>query len=198
MSIAGTIIALYPNNPNNMTLPSRDSGVFLYVGWRLINGDIPYKDVWDHKPPLVYFVDALGLTLTPDSLWGVWLLQFIFLFLTIFFLYKTLDMEFGPLSAVAGTIILTSGLLTIVERGNVTEQYALAFQALGIWLFMKAKERDYPLKDTFWIGLCGGLAFYFKQTTTGAWIVYFILLFIHRFTQKKNRFQTSFYWRREG
>jgi hypothetical protein len=77
ISTLGTIIALYPNNPNNMTLPSRDSGVFLYVGWRLINGDIPYKDVWDHKPPLIYFVDAFGLTLTPDSLWGVWLLQFI-------------------------------------------------------------------------------------------------------------------------
>jgi len=29
-------------------------------------------DVWDHKPPLIYFVDALGLSLTPNSLWGVW------------------------------------------------------------------------------------------------------------------------------
>lgn len=185
ISTLGTIIALYPNNPNNMTLPSRDSGVFLYVGWRLINGDIPYKDVWDHKPPLIYFVDAFGLTLTPDSLWGVWLLQFIFLFLTIFLLYKTLDREFGLLSAAAGTLILTSGLLTITERGNVTEQYALVFQALGIWLFIKAKDRDYPLSDLFWIGLCGGLAFYFKQTTIGAWIVFFILLVIHRFRQKK-------------
>ena len=69
VSILGTIIALYPSNPNNMTLPSRDSGVFLYIGWRFLNGDIPYRDVWDHKPPLIYFVDALGLTLTPHSLW---------------------------------------------------------------------------------------------------------------------------------
>src|SRR5580765_7577165 len=77
-SMIGTIIALFPSNPNSMTLPSRDSGVFLYVGWRFLNGDIPYRDVWDHKPPLIYFVDALGLTLTPHSLWGVWFLQFIF------------------------------------------------------------------------------------------------------------------------
>src|ERR1043165_359368 len=80
VSILGTIIALFPNNPVNMTLPSRDSGVFLYVGWRFLSGDIPYRDVWDHKPPLVYFVDALGLTLTPPSLWGVWLLQIVFIF----------------------------------------------------------------------------------------------------------------------
>ena len=88
-----------------MTLPSRDSGVFLYVGWRLLSGDIPYRDVWDHKPPLIYFVDALGLSLTPDSLWGVWLLQFIFIFFTFFLFYKLLDREFGIVAALAGSII---------------------------------------------------------------------------------------------
>src|SRR5678809_253 len=94
-SVIGTIIALFPSNPANMTLPSRDSGVFLYVGWRLLSGDIPYREVWDHKPPLIYFVDALGLTLTPHSLWGVWFLQFIFIFFTLFFIYKLLDQNFG-------------------------------------------------------------------------------------------------------
>src|SRR5512134_3348825 len=80
VSLIGTLISLFPGNPNNATLVSRDSGVFLYVGWRLISGDIPYKDVWDHKPPLIYFVDALGLSITPDSLWGVWILEVIFAF----------------------------------------------------------------------------------------------------------------------
>src|SRR5574341_367906 len=94
VSLIGTLISLFPGNPNNMPLPSRDSGVFLYIGWRLISGDIPYKDVWDHKPPLIYFVDALGLSLTPDSQWGVWLLQFIFIFLTFFLIYRLLDREF--------------------------------------------------------------------------------------------------------
>src|ERR1041385_4209258 len=110
-SVLGTIIALFPSNPANMTLPSRDSGVFLYVGWRFLSGDIPYRDVWDHKPPLVYFVDALGISLTPSSLWGVWLLQIIFIFFTLFLVYKLLDREFGIYAALAGTITLTSGLL---------------------------------------------------------------------------------------
>src|SRR5512139_1241248 len=95
MSMIGTVIALFPNNPGNVTLPSRDSGVFLYVAWRFLSGDIPYRDVWDHKPPLIYFVDALGLTLTPDSLWGVWLLESVFVFFTLFFIYKLLDREFS-------------------------------------------------------------------------------------------------------
>lgn len=184
-SVLGTMIPLFPNNPNNMTLPSRDSGVFLYVGWRFLNGDIPYRDVWDHKPPLIYFIDALGITITPHSLWGVWLLQFIFLFFTLFIIYKLLDREFGIYAALAGTIVLASGVLTILEKGNVTEEYALVFQALGFWLFIIAWKKDFPIASSFWIGLLGGLAFNFKQTTIGIWITYgFFLLAIRLFQRR--------------
>ena len=185
-SLFGTIIVLFPSNPGNMTLPSRDSGVFLYVGWRLLQGDIPYRDVWDHKPPLIYFVDALGLLSTPQSLLGVWLLQFCFLFLTILFLYKSLNDTLGVIPAIVGAIVLTSGLLTILDQGNVTEEYALVFQALSFWLFAKAQKNDYPLQLTFWIGLCGGLAFYFKQTTIGIWFAFALLLLWIRILQKRS------------
>ena len=186
LSLIGTIIALFPNNPINLTLPSRDSGVFLYVGWRLLNGDVPYRDVWDHKPPLIYIVDAFGIILSPKTLWGVWLLQFLFLFFTLFFLYKALDESLGTLSAVIGVIVLTSGLLTILDQGNVTEEYALLFQALCFWLSGKAIKYNYPLKAIFWIGLCGGFAFYFKQTTIGIWIAFAVFLIWFRFSRKES------------
>jgi hypothetical protein len=172
-----------------MTLPSRDSGVFLYVGWRLLNGDVPYRDVWDHKPPLIYFVDALGLTLTPNSLWGVWLLQFIFIFFTLFISYKLLDQEFDIYAALAGTIVLVSGLLTILEKGNVTEEYALLFQAACFWLFSRAWRKNFPINSSFWIGILAGLAFNFKQTTIGIWITYGLFLLTIRLFQRKSPFR---------
>jgi len=185
-SFVGTLIALFPSNPNNMTLPSRDSGVFLYVGWRLLRGDIPYRDVWDHKPPLIYFIDALGLTLTPNSLWGVWLLQGIFIFFTFFLLYKLLDGEFGTLAALGGTIAFATGLLTILARGNVTEEYALLFQVLCFFLFVRAYKQDFPIHTTFWMGIWGTFAFLFKQTTIGVWIAFAIILFAVRIFQRRS------------
>jgi dolichyl-phosphate-mannose-protein mannosyltransferase len=188
-ALIGTIIALLPCNPNNMTLPSRDSGVFLYVGWRLLSGDVPYRDVWDHKPPLIYFVDALGLTLTPHSLWGVWVLQLIFISFTLLLVYKLLDREFGIYAALVGTVILTSGLLTILEKGNVTEEYALVFQAWCFWLFIPAWKNNFPLRSSFWMGVLGGLAFNFKQTTIGILVTYALILFTIRVFQRKFPFK---------
>jgi hypothetical protein len=183
-SFIGALLALYPSNPINMTLPSRDSGVFLYVGWRWLNGDIPYRDVWDHKPPLVYVIDALGLTFTSDSMWGIWILQFIFLFLTLFIQYKVLTDEFGALAALSGMIIFTSGLVALLEQGNVTEEYALIFQAMCLLLFARAYRIDYPLRSIFWLGLTAGLAFNFKQTTIGLWIAFALILAFIRLRQR--------------
>jgi hypothetical protein len=185
VSFAGAFIALLPSNPGNMTLPSRDSGVFLYVGWRFLNGDMPYRDVWDHKPPLIYFVEALGITLIPGSLWGIWILRFVCISFTLFVIYKLLNREFGMYAALAGAITLTSGLLTILEKGNVTEEYALVFQALGFWLFVSAWKRDFPLRSSFLIGVLGGIAFNFKQTTIGLWVTYGLFLCVMRLLQKK-------------
>ena len=186
ISALGTLASLFPSNPNNMTLPSRDSGVFLYVAWRWLNGSIPYRDVWDHKPPLIYLVDALGISLTPDSLWGVWLIQALFIFLTLWLLYTLLDAAFGRIAAIGGAIIFISGLLTILERGNVTEEYALVFQILGFVLFARAQRDDFPTRASFWIGLCGGIAFNFKQTTIGVWIAYSLILLAIRLSKRKN------------
>ncbi len=184
-SLLGTMIVLFPSNPGNMSLPSRDSGVFFYVGWRMLKGDVPYRDVWDHKPPLIYFVDALGLALSPNSLWGVWFLQFIFIFLTLFLIFRSLENILGFAAAVSGTIMLTSGLLTVIDRGNVTEGYALLFQAFCFWLFIKSWKQDFPVRDSFWIGLCGGLAFNFKQTTIGILLTYGLVLLVVRFWHRK-------------
>ncbi len=56
-------------------VPGRDSGVFLYVASMLLRGKLPYRDVWDHKPPAIYYLDALGLALGGRSTWGVWAIQ---------------------------------------------------------------------------------------------------------------------------
>lgn len=185
VAFVATLIVLLPDDPNNMVLSSRDPGAFLYVGWRLLNGGVPYVDAWDHKPPLVYFVDALGIWLSPASLWGVWILQFLFIGLTIFVVYKTLEQTLGVLPALTGAVLLVSGLFTVIEQGNDTEEYALIFQALCFLGVLYARQKDYPLKLTFLLGLAGGLAFNFKQTTIGVWCAFGVLLLLDRFFQKK-------------
>lgn len=37
-----------------------DDHLFAYFGWRIWNGAALYVDVWDHKPPGMFWLNALG------------------------------------------------------------------------------------------------------------------------------------------
>ncbi len=66
---------MVPVSPAIEHTPGRDAGVFLYVGSQILEGKVPYRDVWDHKQPLIFFINAAGLALSGGSLWGVWLAE---------------------------------------------------------------------------------------------------------------------------
>lgn len=46
-----------------------DVEVYRYIGMMIRHGGIPYVDVFDHKPPLIYFAAAL---VDPMGPWGMW------------------------------------------------------------------------------------------------------------------------------
>jgi len=73
---------LLPESPLYKLYLERDTGVFHYIGWLITQGKIPYRDVWDHKPPVIFFINALGLWLSGGSRWGVWGMEAVFLSLS--------------------------------------------------------------------------------------------------------------------
>ena len=58
---------------SSLTYPlGRDQGLYYYVGreWAL-RGSIPYRDVFDHKTPGIYFVHAVCVTIFGETIWGI-------------------------------------------------------------------------------------------------------------------------------
>jgi hypothetical protein len=79
--LLGWLVALALSQANPaLTAPGRDSGFFLYAGSRMLVGDKLYVDIWDHKGPGIFLVNALGLLLAKNSRRGVWFLEYISIF----------------------------------------------------------------------------------------------------------------------
>ena len=36
----------------------RDEGAYAYIAQRMAVGQVPYRDIYDHKPPAIYFIYA--------------------------------------------------------------------------------------------------------------------------------------------
>ena len=153
--------------PNSHPVPGRDQGVYLYMGEKILDGGVPYRDIWDHKGPVIYYLNALGLSFGISSYWGVWLLEIISLFTALIFSYLIMAKFFSAESAFFGTGMWLLGLLFVLDGGNTVEEFTLPIQFLSIFLFLRAEnERKHYWYD-FGIGLLAGYAFFIRPNNIG-------------------------------
>lgn len=177
----------YPLNPAKRLIPSRDSGVFLYVGWRVLNGELPYLNVWDHKPPVIYYLDAFGLSLAQGSRWGVWWIEVIFLFIAAALLYTLTKRFFGLFPAILASFLWLFTLMYMLTGGNITEEYPLAMQFGALLLFYLAERDGKYTWRGFLLGLLAGLTFFTRQTSIGIFLAIGIYLLVARMWQRNFR-----------
>jgi hypothetical protein len=159
-----SIAVLLPNHPAGRD-PAEDSGVFFYAAQRLLDGGAPYRDIWDHKPPGVYFIDAVGIALARET--GVWLVQLAFLVAAALIGYRALRREFGVAAALVGSLAWLVALprlfLSDAAQTSFVEFYALPLQFAVLLLFGVPLTRSRALG----IGALGGAALLFKPTLVG-------------------------------
>ncbi len=169
---------LMPNHPGGR-VPAEDAGVFFYAAQRVLDGGAPYRDVWDHKPPGVYLVDALGLFL--GGALGVWILQLVTVAVAALAGWLALRAVFGDAPALVGSIAwLVAAPRLFLEDARQTsfvELYALPLQfgALAL-LGSGGPARSRALA----IGALGGAAFLLKPTLVGVWIAIVIVMALAR------------------
>lgn len=160
--------------------PSRDGGFFLYAGSQILQGKIPYLDVWDNKGPAIFYINALGLWLGGGSRWGVWAVEFLCILGTFLLMYRTLSKRWGGGAALFGVTMAGLGLRVALGFGNYTEEYALLFNAAGLYLFfsMVDTEQDRNYWKYFWIGALFGLSFAFRANNIGGLFGILIAVFL--------------------
>ena len=161
-----------------MKFTYRDSGVFLYTGWRILNGELPYRDIWDHKPPVIFYINAAGLALTNNSRWGVWLLELVLVFFAAWVGYQLIKKVFGLFPAIFSLLLWLLSLVPLFQGGNFTTEYTLPLQFAALWLLYDSDKSEHKDRRFFLIGLTGALAFFTKQTAIGIWIAIIVSISI--------------------
>ncbi len=149
--------------------PSHDYAIFSYFGQQILKGKIPYRDLWDHKPPVIFYLNALGLSLTRGSLLGIWILEVLFLFVGALIFFRILRKRFSESLSLCVTALGILHYVRVFDFGNYCEEFSLFFLlcAMGLWFLRKRGKRN-----AFALGLLCGLAFTCKQNTIGGWCAF--------------------------
>lgn len=114
-----------------------DAAEFLTIGKAWTMGKIPYRDIFDHKGPIIYFINMLGFMLTGTKT-GVFVIQCVFMAITANALFsigklRTKNNTYGVI-LVAMCLILLRGSY---GEGNYVDEYCLAFVAVSTYYQLK-------------------------------------------------------------
>jgi hypothetical protein len=147
-----------------------DDQMFGYYGWRIAHGAAAYLDVWDNKPPGIYWINALGMLIGRDSYFGVIALCVAALVVAHVAFFVIAASVFHRGAAALATILLSFYLTHAFYTGgtNRTETFLVACELTAVAFYMRGWARD-----RWWTwyaaGLFCGLAFLFKQVGLAAW-----------------------------
>lgn len=145
-----------------------DAAFFGYAGQLVRQGGVPYLTFWDHKAPLIFFLDAAGLAISGGRVWGLWLLNLGILVAATLLGHWSMRRSFGALAALLGTICFACSVATTLAV-NMTEGYVLPLQWAVVALLVRWQDAPRgTLRFGVGVGLLGALAFYLRANLIGA------------------------------
>ena len=65
-----------------------DANIYFTVGKGMVNGFVPYLDLFDHKGPIIYLIYGIGSLISSSSFIGVFILEVISFTIFLYYIYK--------------------------------------------------------------------------------------------------------------
>jgi hypothetical protein len=123
--------------PGTSLGPSFDASVYVLAGSRIREGIMPYRGLWDSKPPGSYLLNALGQVLLPwlDPWLVGWLLTVVFTGTAILLMDDLLRRCLSPVASWAWSIVGCVALASYPAAlgGGVTESFAVLPLVASLW-----------------------------------------------------------------
>lgn len=153
-------------------VPSFDSSIFQIIGKGWTEGILPYTGLWDHKGPLIFFINAVGFWLCHSNV-GIFIIQVVCLTITTYFTLSFYGRYFSDKQSFTYTLASLAFLSICTEGGNSLEEYILpllmpAFFYMYEWTQRWTNHQDisHHHRYAFLYGLV--LAFSFLTRLTNA------------------------------
>lgn len=167
-----------------------DANCFFTVGKSIKYGIVPYRDLYEQKGPLLYFLYALASLISYDSFIGVYLIEVFCCTVFLYYSYKIMELYCRnisifciPLLAVA---VYTSRSFF---HGGSAEELCFPILTISLYYFLKAaKHNSYPTnRESFLIGFFSACIFWIKFTLVGMYVGWFGIFFCDMIYHKKGR-----------
>ena len=173
------------SSPLNKGIMQNDSAVFQIMGKGMIEGQVIYKDLFDHKGPIMYLINAIAYLISPQI--GLFIVEILFIYIGAVFIFKTSKMFISKEISLIMSLLYLMLIFVTISGGNFTEEYAMTFTSMALYCIMKIIYKNEYENKILWgvIGATFALNFFIKPTYIAVWMAFGIIQFIYSIKEKK-------------
>lgn len=176
VAMVALIVSLTCNSFTNQVAYT-DSSVFQYVATEMQHGNVPYLDTFDHKGPLLYAINYLGLSISHN--FGIWFIELAVLTVSILFFYRIARLCIEPLPSLLVVVISMVPLCFYLQAGNLTEEYALPLITISLYIFLQYFITGRCSNwSVVWCGVCFGGVLLLRPNMIAVWIAGCLLVLV--------------------
>ncbi len=152
-----------------------DYNWFMTMGRGFVNGKIPYRDLFEHKGPIIYFITGFCcLFQNPNFI--MLLLEIISMSLFLYFTYRIASKRLNTFCSLITVSIISLAIFISNCRminASAVEEFCLPIYAyfLLCWLEFMLEKSQWNWVRALCLGICFGVLFWVKYT-----LVYFIIV----------------------
>ena len=157
-----------------------DANIFFTMGKSMFSGRVLYRDVFDHKGPVLYLLYGLAACLHRTGFIGVLVLEIVAFALFLHFGLRTADVlcrrSLHPAWAALPAAAIAAS--RAFSHGGSAEELLLPFLAAALYGAVKTLDdaRPMPLRTVVLHGLLAGCALWLKYTVLGFYLIWAMLL----------------------
>ncbi len=180
---------LYTFNSDN------DYQWFMTLGHGLVNGKLPYRDLFEHKGPIVYFVTAFCCLFKNPNI-VMLLLEIVSMSWFFFFTYRIAAKRLNTFYSLIAVSIMALAIFTSwcrTRSAATAEEFALPIYAyfLLCWLEFLQEKRHWNWVRALCLGLCFGIILWVKFTMFYFMIVPMMIWLIFSLRRRQYRIMVN-------
>ena len=185
------VSASSPLNPVNASV---DNNAFFTLGRSMMNGKVPYRDLYENNGPYTHFLFGIASLISNSTFLGVYTIEVLFFSAFLYISYKITSLFVNSNYAIVLIPVLAFSTVNLVSfaGGGHVEEFCLPLLSLSLYHHIKYFKQIYPNpfpKKWFLLnGVIAGCVLWSKYSLLGFWFgwmasQFFILLSIRQFRQ---------------
>lgn len=166
---------------------STDTGVWLQIAKEITEGRMAYRDLFDHKGPLLFLLYSVFFRI--GGMTGVWFLQCAFLAVVIIVGYQCArKISSNEIACAYAVMCAMLGRSIFGGEDFPIEEVALPFIMVSLYIFVSYfcdPDRRIKKKEILLLGFCMGSVLCLRPNMIALWIVFVLAVFLELLYRKR-------------